>query len=166
MKEIPSLWETEGPHRPAGVFTVPVLGYGPPEELSTAWSGGCADFLKNPWTVTELHFRIDRLILRTGGRLACGQIELKDTEIICGDIHRDLSAPERKILSTLLLYSGISVPREALYYRIWGATGGGSRVVDMHVSNLRSKLKELQRGLPPEERAEIITVRGEGYLLR
>ncbi len=149
-----------------GVFGVPVLSYGPPEELSAAWNAGCADYLKSPWTVTELHFRIDRLLLNPGGTFSIGHIELTDTEIVCGRNRHDLSAPERKILSSLIRHSGAVVPREALYYRIWGVAGTGSRVVDMHISRLRNKLKSLQRDLPPGEKVAIITVRGEGYCIR
>ena len=145
---------------------VPVLGYGPAEELSSAWSAGCADYLKDPWAVTELHFRIDRLLLAPGRRLALGPIEVTDTEVVCGLNRRDLSAQERKILSFLVRNGGAAVPREALYYGIWGATGAGSRVVDMHVSKLRSKLRDLQRDLSEEERISIITTRGEGYCIR
>ncbi len=149
-----------------GVAAVPVLGYGPPEELSAAWNAGCADYLKSPWTITELHFRIDRLLLAPGRGLALGQVEIKDTEIVCGRFRHDLSAQERKILSFLVRNAGVSVPREALYYGIWGTTGVGSRAVDMHISKLRSKLKDLQHDLAPEKKVTIITTRGEGYCMR
>ena len=77
-----------------------------------------------------------------------------------------MSVQEGKILNLLLRHSGTVVPREALYYGIWGRTGAGSRVVDMHVSKLRSKLESLQRDLPESNRVKIATVHGEGYYIR
>jgi DNA-binding response OmpR family regulator len=166
IDEIPRNGTEAAAGDPTGAPIVPVLGYGPAVDLSAAWNAGCADYLKSPWTVTELHFRIDRLLFAPGRRTGFGPIEVSDSEIICGQNRHDLSAQERKILSFLLRTPGAAVPREALYYGIWGTRGTGSRVVDMHISKLRSKLKDLQRDLPGGDRLSIITMRGEGYCIR
>lgn len=149
-----------------GKAYVPVICYGPPEELSRAWHGGCADYLKEPWTMAELHFRIERLLPAHGGRPEAGRIALDGMEMVCRDIRCELSAQETKILALLLRDPGAIVPREAMYYGIWGKTGSGSRVVDMHVSRLRNKLASIQRSVPQRERLAIKTARGEGYVLR
>ncbi|MBN1687005.1 MAG: response regulator transcription factor [Spirochaetales bacterium] len=149
-----------------GLAEVPVLGYGPAEHLSTAWEAGCTDYLKEPWTITELHFRVDRLRATRGGSLTTGKISLLETEIICGDKKCGLSAQEMKILALLLRHPRVVVPREALYYAIWGKAGTGSRTVDVHISSLRKKLAGLQCSLQPEERIEIKTARRLGYVIR
>ena len=145
---------------------LPVLAYGSPEELSNAWEAGCADYMKNPWTMTELHFRIDRLLTVSGNRSNVGEIQIEGTQLVCDGYRLDLSAQERKILSFLIRNNGDVVPREALYYGIWGSSAEGSRAVDVHISKLRNKLKRLQRDLSPGKRVAITTIRGEGYSIR
>ncbi len=149
-----------------GTVFVPVLCYGPPESLSTAWESGCADYLKEPWTMTELHFRIDRLLSVPGVPLRSGAITVDDTEIICGGERHQISFQEGRILAMLLRHRGAVVPREALYYSIWGKNGAGSRVVDMHIAALRRKLTDVQRHLSANERVRIGTARREGYFIR
>jgi DNA-binding response OmpR family regulator len=149
-----------------GSITAPVLCYGPPEELSAAWDAGCEDYLKEPWTLHELHFRIERILGTTGGVAVIGPVEVRETEMLCGGNRDDLTAQEGKILSLLLRNPGSAVPREALYYAIWGRTGGRSRVADMHISKLRKKLARLQKEIPTGQRVEIASVSREGYAIR
>jgi len=145
---------------------LPVLAYGPPEELSTGWEAGCSDYLKDPWTITELHYRVDRILYAGGARANLGELKLEGTQLVCDGCRLELSAQERKILSFLIRKAGDTVPREALYYGIWGYAAEGSRAVDMHISKLRNKLKHLQRNIKPGKRVTITTIRGEGYTIR
>lgn len=150
---------------PATGATVPVLCYGPAEALSTAWAAGCSDYLKEPWTNHELHFRIEKLLSAKERELRIGEVVIGHTQMSCGPNRLPISAQERKILALLCRHPGVAVHREALYYAIWGKTGDTSRVVDMHISKLRRKLAELQNGLPETNRIELKTLRGEGYAL-
>ena len=114
----------------------------------------------------ELHFRVERLLSLLNTPIHWAGITLEPTEIRFGCDHDVLSIQEYKLLKLLIRHSGEIVPREALYYAIWGKPGQRSRAVDMHVSKLRGKLSTLQNEVPLEERITIVSVRGEGYLLR
>jgi len=159
LDEIPDTGDT-------GELTAPVLCYGPAEHLSEAWAGGCSDYLKDPWMVSELHFRIHRILSGTGNKIEAGGITVSGTELRCGEKQMGISAQERKIFSLLCRHPGVVVPREALYYSIWGRVDANSRVVDVHISRLRRKLSLLQTHLPEAERIEVTTSRGEGYAIR
>ena len=144
---------------------VPVICYGPAGELSTAWGAGCADYIKEPFSVRELHFRVERLLSTRNSRLHEDEFSLETTEMRQGDKRIPVSMQEYKILKTLLLHPGEIVPREALHYAIWGKPRPGSRGVDMHLSKIRRKLNTLQTETPEDGRIRIVTVRGDGYLL-
>lgn len=91
-----------------------------------------------------------------------GSFELRSLEIGTARGSCVLSLQEARILRLLLHQRGEPVPREALFYAVWGRPPTGeSRVVDVHVSNLRGKLRRLF----PESRGCLRSVRGVGYLL-
>lgn len=73
-----------------------------------------------------------------------------------------LSAPEGRILSRLLRNAGRTVTRETLYGALYGYSeqAPSERVIDVHVSHLRRKLKAALGSEAPQIRA----VRGVGYL--
>lgn len=146
-------------------FAAPVISYGPAEELSTAWTAGCSDYLKDPWSMTELHFRISRLLSAPGRTVKAGNLQVTDAAIRCGEREIQISAQERKILNLLLRHPGVVAPREALYYAIWGKQAADSRAVDVHISRLRAKLSEIQTDVEETDRVVIQTVRGEGYII-
>ena len=67
----------------------------------------------------------------------------------------DLRAKEFDLLAFLMENRGVVVSRDTLLDRVWGMEyAGGSRTVDVHVAQLRSKL-----GRP----SLIRTIRGAGY---
>jgi len=140
----------------------PVIGFGPARQLQSAFSLGCADYLKEPWEPEELAVRVTRVFQsrtwmaggdrRDGIRLFSNKIENNGRCV-------SLSVNEAKILEVLFASPEKAVPREVLYYAIWGRMKNPvSRVVDVHISSLR---KKIQNFIP----WEIRHVRGEGYLL-
>ena len=118
-----------------------VLAYGPAAKLRSAWILGCADYMKDPWSMPELHFRLTRLADRTdievkGSKL---RINLGTLSTDAGDVA--ISVEEYKILQLLLRHPGEVVPREAFFYAIWDRPEENSRAVDVHISHLRKKLR-------------------------
>lgn len=154
-KEVPS----------SDAAAVPVICYGPPGELSTAWSAGCADYLKEPWSAAELHFRVERLLSTRNAGVRGGEIALEPLEMRLGRKRIPVSMQEYRILKLLMRHPGEIVPREALHYTIWGKPRPGSRGVDMHLSKIRKKLRIIQAEIPEDKKIKIVTVRGDGYLL-
>ena len=74
----------------------------------------------------------------------------------------ELSEREREVLRYLALNRGRPVSREELLQRVWHLEGRQmeTRTVDMHVANLRSKLRD-----DAEAPRLIVTIRGKGYQL-
>ena len=70
----------------------------------------------------------------------------------------DLTYKEYELLKLLMKNAGIVASREMILDRVWGIDfEGESRTLDMHIKNLRQKLKE--------EGSRIKTVRNVGYIM-
>ena len=147
---------------PDGRLPLPVLAYGPEQGLTSAFLRGCVDYLRDPWTLTELELRVSRWLegrrqaQRFGGGLWLDGTTLHGPAAVVA-----LSVAETRLLGMLLHNAGRVTSREALFYRLWGRLPSTpSRVVDVHVAALRRKCGRAGgRGLA------ITAVRGEGYLL-
>jgi len=142
-----------------------LLAFGPAELLPACFLAGCDDYLKEPWTLEELEWRLRRLLPAAARRyrFPWGEFTLRELRIVRARGSGPLSFPELSILRLLAEQQGQLVPREALYCALWGkAASGGSRVVDVHVSRLRRKLLALF----PDSAGALRAVRNQGYLLR
>jgi DNA-binding response OmpR family regulator len=123
---------------------------------------GADDYVGKPFSPRELVARIKAILRRTDGegpqeRLVLGDIELNGParEVKVAGRSVDLRAKEFDLLAFLMQNRGIVVSRDTLLDRVWGMEyAGGSRTVDVHVAQLRSKL-----GRPNLIR----TIRGAGY---
>ena len=123
---------------------------------------GADDYVGKPFSPRELVARIKAILRRTDGegpheRLVLGDIELNAAarEVHVAGRSVDLRAKEFDLLAFLMENRGVVVSRDTLLDRVWGMEyAGGSRTVDVHVAQLRSKL-----GRPNLIR----TIRGAGY---
>ena len=150
-----------------GKLALPVLAYGPEQGLAPAFVRGCIDYLRDPWTVTELQLRVQRwLDRRTGAGAAIGGIRLAGTTLHGPSATVALSVAEARLLDMLLYNAGRVTGREALFYRLWGRLPDApSRVVDVHVAALRRKCRIACGDGAAGGGLTITAVRGEGYLL-
>jgi hypothetical protein len=142
-----------------------LVAYGPAELLPGCFLAGCNDYLKEPWTLEELEWRLRRLLPDSPRRyrFSWGSFTLNELDLRSPRGSCPLSWPQSRILRLLADQPGRVVPREALYCAIWGqGASRGSRVADVHVSGLRRKLLELF----PSSAGALRSVRGQGYLLR
>jgi DNA-binding response OmpR family regulator len=143
---------------------LPVLVFGSHFFLRQAYLAGCSDFCKDPWTLGELELRLDAIVsgIIKRHRFSWGEIELSGGTARVGGNEIGLSWHEVSILRVLLEQCPAVVPREVLFYAIRGKPGEeGSRVIDVHVSSLRKKLKPFV----PDDGPLIASVRGMGYMI-
>ena len=123
---------------------------------------GADDYVGKPFSPRELVARIKAILRRTENetpqeRLVLGDVELNSSarEVKVAGSTVELRAKEFDLLEFLMQNRGIVVSRDTLLDRVWGMEyAGGSRTVDVHVAQLRSKL-----GRPDMIR----TIRGSGY---
>ncbi|NOY07263.1 MAG: winged helix-turn-helix transcriptional regulator [Spirochaetes bacterium] len=148
---------------PENGFEYPFIAYGKIELLRIAVIKNCMDYLREPWGVPELIFRMDRFKSLFGHGSVNGESKwkLNNCRLEYNGREVELTYPEGCIFNMLLLHKGKLVSREVLSYSLWGELPSvKSRVIDVHISALRRKiryLKEDDGGNP------IHSVRGYGY---
>lgn len=154
-------WLLDGTQRPR--TWLPVIAYGDAEALGAAFLAGCDDYLREPWSAEELTLRIARVVHSGSFPAAWGRVRLSAGSAATDHGEVELSIHEQRILRVLLMQLGRTVPRQVLFYALWGRAGDGSRAVDMHVSSLRRKLAAIA---DPRLATRIIrSERGRGYLI-
>jgi DNA-binding response OmpR family regulator len=125
---------------------------------------GADDYVPKPFSPRELAARIKAILRRAEQRsqeevLSAGEIVLRRAshEVTVAGEGVELTSKEFDLLACFLEHRGIVLSRERLLDLVWGVSyPGGTRTVDMHVAQLRRKLRA------PEA---IHTVRGAGYKL-
>jgi DNA-binding response OmpR family regulator len=125
---------------------------------------GADDYVAKPFSPRELAARIKAILRRAEQRsedevLSAGEIVLRRDahEVTVAGAAVELTSKEFDLLACFLEHRGIVLSRERLLDLVWGvAYPAGTRTVDMHVAQLRRKLRA------PET---IRTVRGAGYKL-
>jgi DNA-binding response OmpR family regulator len=125
---------------------------------------GADDYVTKPFSPRELAARIKAVLRRTArdgdeppSLLVLGDVQVRprEREVTVAGEPVELTAKELDLLAFLLGHPGIVFSREQLLDRVWSLTyPGGTRTVDVHVAQLRRKLR--RPGL-------IHTVRGSGY---
>jgi two-component system OmpR family response regulator len=145
---------------------LPVMAYGKACFLTKAFLVGCSDYLKEPWDILELDFRLKRIFADRYKDYMLHERELTVSDSKCATKHDQvrLSFQESVLLKLLLRQKGTLVPRDVLYYALWGKLPvTKSRVVDVHISALRKKLAKLFPYLKNER--FIYGAKGKGYIL-
>jgi hypothetical protein len=141
---------------------LPFIAYGPPEDLKSAFLFGCTDYLKDPWSPTELEIRVKKLLGDFKITLPWGALTYSPTILQTDFGQAELTFHEYRIFSLLAREQGTVVPREALFYALLGKPAHGSRAIDMHITNIRKKTRSI---LPAPEAQIIRSARTMGYFI-
>jgi len=125
---------------------------------------GADDFLSKPFSFVVLVARLRALARRRSDHnlapLEMGDLTLDVISRSCrrGETAISLSPREFALLEALLRQKGDIVSKQDLLDRVWGEDfEGDPNVVEVYVGYLRRKIDR------PFERADLETVRGEGY---
>jgi DNA-binding response OmpR family regulator len=137
------------------------------EDIVRGLDAGADDYMSKPFKFDELLARLRALVRRGGAarleRLAFGTIELDRLKhsAFAGGKKLDLTPREFQLLEHFLLHPGQVVRRTELLEKVWDMQfDPESNVVDVHVGNLRRKLKEAGCD------SVLQTVRGVGFALQ
>ncbi|WP_186708792.1 response regulator transcription factor RpaB [Euhalothece natronophila] len=137
---------------------------------------GADDYLVKPFSPKELEARINTVLRRLSkstdsvippsGVMQVGQLQIDTNKrrVYMGNELLRLTGREYNLLELLASHSGESISRTEILKKIWGYAPqrhGDLRVVDVHVSRLRSKIES-----DPKNPELIITERGTGYLFQ
>jgi two-component system OmpR family response regulator len=127
---------------------------------------GADDFLSKPFSFVVLVARLKALARRRTDHnlqpLELGDLTLDIISRSCrrGDVDIPLSPREFALLEALLRHAGEVISKQELLERVWGEDfEGDPNVVEVYVGYLRRKIDR------PFDRADLETVRGEGYRL-
>jgi DNA-binding response OmpR family regulator len=137
------------------------------EDVVRGLDSGADDYLPKPFHFDELLARMRALSRRGGAErmeiLRFGSLTMDRLrhEVTVDNVVLDLTAKEFQLLEYFMLHPEEVVRRTTLLEKVWDMHfDPESNVVDVHVGNLRRKLKNLT----PAQRIE--TIRGVGFSLR
>ena len=131
---------------------------------------GADDYIMKPFSLKELHARIEAVLRRSAddlGPLTAKKawrngdliVNFEQNVVRKKGVAVNLTGSERKILSAFMKYPGKVFTREELIEIALGSDFDGyDRVIDTHIKNLRQKMEDNQK-LP----VYILTVHGLGY---
>ncbi len=138
------------------------------------FEAGADDYVTKPFSVAELVGRVKAVLRRAGGGTTrttprepenpartFGTLTLDPLarEVLLDGTALELTRIEFDLLDTLTAQPRVAFSRAQLLERIWGETWfGDNHLVDVHISNLRRKLRD-----DPRSPDFVATVRGVGY---
>jgi DNA-binding response OmpR family regulator len=132
---------------------------------------GADDYVVKPFSVRELLARVEAVLRRSPERpnhvskieLPHGVADLARSEIRFTNGKRaELSEREVELLRYLATHPGRVISRDEILLRVWRLDPKrmATRTIDMHVANLREKLRD-----DAENPKILLTVRGKGYMI-
>jgi len=163
-EELATRWRQKGIQSPIIMLTAK----GQEQEKIKGLNLGADDYMTKPFSLEELHARIQAVLRRTDPNRAVGQtfsfghwhVNIAELKVTSNSTTQKISNRESLIIQYFAAYPNRVIPRNELYEKIWNEpmTDLGTRTVDMHIAKLR---KKIENNLADPQ--IIKTVRGVGY---
>lgn len=124
---------------------------------------GADDYLAKPFGVLEFIARVNAKLRKNAGKksdFAFKDIVVDDSkrQITVGGKSVDLTLKEYELLKLLVRNAETVLERDKILDDVWGENYGETRTLDIHIGALRKVLASSS--------AQIVTVRGVGYVLK
>ena len=145
------------------VSVIMLSALGKEEDKVNALNLGADDYIEKPFGIMELVARVNARLRRTSPKnegASYKDIVVDDTAhtITVAGIELTLTLKQYELLRVFVKNAGKAFTRDELLDEVWGENYGETRTLDIFVSDLRKKLSG--------SAAEIVTVRGVGYMLK
>lgn len=152
-----------------GISAVPIIiatARSQVEERIKGLHAGADDFVVKPYDVRELIARIEAVTRRSRAAaeptadtaivtIGGVNIDLVHRVVSVDQTPIELTPKEFEVLTVLVRYPGVAVPRDRIIRAVWGTDWNGfNRSLEVHVASIRRKIGR---------DALIATVRGVGY---
>lgn len=145
--------------------TVPVhakrIAYGPVAQLPLAAEAGVADFIVEPLSVVELHYRARRLLDKAARQLSWGCVAADGYGASLNGFPLALSGGESRFFKILVDHAGTTVVRTNVL-RAMGIKNPHSRLLSIYCSRIR---KAIAAYAPVHPRQILKAEYGSGYRL-
>ena len=129
---------------------IPVIYLTAKDDVTSKVKGlklGAEDYMVKPFEMLELLVRIEKVLERTGRArkvltIRNIMVDVQSHQVLKDGIPVNLKPMEYDLFVLLLQNKNIALGREELLKRVWGEDYlGESRTVDVHIGQLRKKLK-------------------------
>lgn len=151
-------------------MTAPVLmltAQSSTEDVVAGLDAGSDDYLTKPFIFAELTARVRALARRSeqgrGAEIKVGDLRLDPVsrKVWRGTREIELTIKEFSLLEFLMRHAGTVVTRAMIAERVWEHTFESfTNIIDVYINYLRKKIDT------GSERKMILTVRGQGYILK
>jgi len=150
----------------ADAYFIVITARGELDDKLKGFQTGADDYLAKPFSILELHSRIQAITRRKFGQSSSVikfgdfSLDINKFQLLHAEVPVNLTKKEYDLLSYLILNKGRVLDRLQLVEHIWGSfyeDDFDSNYIDVHIKNIRKKLGEF------DPANYIKTVRGLGY---
>lgn len=127
---------------------------------------GADDFMERPYADDELIARLKAITRRKGELIFENRLHFADLtldlgvyQLVCGENSVSLSNKELEIMKYFFLHGRTIISKEELMTRLWGYDAGAENNLEVYISYLRRKLRQLCPCV------QILCIKNVGYRL-